>query len=221
MSYRPDISGPIKPLFLPFAIIIGIDGWEKYTLPLAESIRKHEPRCDIIIVDNASQTPYPTADPYTDDNFWVVRTEQRLCYSAAINHGFGCADGPCGDIGWAIVLSNDVLCTGPFADILASCGDGDLVGPCLKRELGFDYLEGWCVAVPAKAWQPWDERFLGSDYEDVAYSTAARQRGFGLVEDLPFVHLDQRQRYTIVPDFAGKNAHNRELFLREYGRVTA
>lgn len=190
------------------AIIIGIDGWDTYTLPLVQSIAQHEPECLIAVVDNASVTPYPFAH----------RTE-RLCYSVAINYGKSKVH----DADWYIVLSNDVLCTGPFAHLLAAYGDGDLVGPQMKVEYGFHYLEGWCVCVPARAWQPWDERFQGSDYEDVAYSTAARQRGFGLVEDgaLPFVHLDQRQRYSIVPDFAGKNRHNRELFLREYAAVPA
>lgn len=202
------------------AIIVGIDGWQRYTLPLVESIRQHEPDCQWAIIDNASETPYPRYPG-------ILRATKRLCYSAAINAGQSLlAEGA--RIGndafdWYIVLSNDVLCTGPFADILASYGDGDLVGPLMKDELGFPYLEGWCVCVPGAAWQAWDERFLGSDYEDVAYSTAARQRGFGLVEDrsLPFKHLDQRQRYHVVDNFAGKNKHNRELFLREYGRVTA
>jgi len=79
--------------------------------------------------------------------------------------------------------------------------------------------------VPRAIWDAvggWDERFQGSDYEDVAFSTAARLKGFGLVEDkaLPFVHLDQRQRYGIT-DFAANNAHNQALFLREYAGVTA
>jgi len=191
------------------AIIIGIDGWHEYTKLLVDSLMQHEPDCNIVVIDNASETPYPRSYAY--------RTE-RLCYSAAINYGKTKVDAD-----WYIVLSNDVLCTGPFAHLLAAYGDGDLVGPLMKDELGFPYLEGWCVCVPSAAWQPWDERFLGSDYEDVAYSTAARQRGFGLVEDreLPFKHLDQRQRYSIVSDFAGKNAHNRELFLREYAAVRA
>lgn len=191
------------------ALIIGIDGWEQYTKPLIESIRQHEPECEIIVIDNASREPYPEL-PET----W--RTD-RMCYSAAINRARLIA----GPADWYIVLSNDVLCRGPFADTLAAYGDGDLVGPRLMRVSGFDYLEGWCVAIPARAWVPWDERFLGSDWEDVAYSTHARQRGFGLVEDLPFVHLDQRQRYTIVEDFWGKDAHNRDLFMREYAGVTA
>lgn len=193
------------------AIIVGIDGWEQYTLPLIESIKRHEPECLISLVDNGSKALYPD-----DIDVRLIRTE-RLCYSAAINMGWR----HCRPSDWYIVLSNDVLCTGPFAHLLEAYGGGDLVGPLMKDELGFPYLEGWCVCVPSAAWQPWDERFLGSDYEDVAYSTAARQRGFGLVEDrdLPFKHLDQRQRYSIVSDFAGKNAHNRELFLREYAAV--
>jgi hypothetical protein len=197
------------------AIIIGIDGWQEYTLPLLRSLNEHEPSCQWVVVDNGSARPYPTSEV-------AIRTT-RLCYSAAINRGKAHLEKIARPADWYIVLSNDVLCTGPFADILASYDGGDLVGPLMKDELGFAYLEGWCVCVPAAAWQPWDERFLGSDYEDVAYSTAARQRGVGLVEDksLPFVHLDQRQRYHVVDDFAGKNAHNRALFLREYATVTA
>lgn len=199
------------------AIIIGIDGWHEYTLPLIDSIREHEPDCAIVTIDNESDKPYPF---YAPESPVIVRVDSRLCYSAAINLGKRVA---LDFFDWYIVLSNDVLCTGPFAHMLEAYGDGDLVGPLLKHVHGFDYLEGWCVAIPAKAWEPWDERFLGSDYEDVAYSTSARQRGFGLIEDrgLPFKHLDQRQRFHVVENFAGKNAHNRDLFLREYAAVTA
>jgi hypothetical protein len=213
------------------AIIIGIDGWEQYTKPLVQSIWEHEPGCRVVVIDNASNEPYPIT-PTPDGRgvieprvaglrraFMGIRTE-RLCYSAAINVGKANLSKA---YDWYIVLSNDVLCTGPFAHLLAEYGDGDVLGPLMKEELGFAYLEGWCVCVPARAWEAWDERFLGSDYEDVAFSTRARQRCFGLIEepDLPFTHLDQRQRYSIVEDFAGKNAHNRELFLREYAAVRA
>lgn len=36
------------------AIIVGIDGWHEYTLPLVESIRKYESECYVVVVDNAS-----------------------------------------------------------------------------------------------------------------------------------------------------------------------
>lgn len=209
------------------AIIIGIDGWEQYTLPLIESIQEHEPDCDIAVIDNASKTPYPELS-LEDDGGVVVRTE-RLCYSEAINTGHSvCGLARITGHDWYIVLSNDVLCTGPFIDVLAGYLNSEVVGPCLKETPipgygNIDYLEGWCVAFSRHAWDlvgGWDERFLGSDWEDVAVSTKARQQGLWLVEDLPFVHLDQRQRYYIVDDFAGKDKHNRELFMREYLGVT-
>lgn len=212
------------------AIIVGIDGWEKYTLPLIDSIQEHEPKCHINVVDNASSEPYPRIniggekdDPHL--RIGMHRT-QRLCYSAAINYGkTHFLDMFREGYDWYIVLSNDVLCTGPFVDRLAEYGH-EVAGPLVKQAHGFDYVEGWCVCVPGVVWEivgGWDERFLGSDYEDVAFSTMARMHGVPLVEDkaLPFVHLDQRQRYGIT-DFAANNAHNQALFLREYaGAVQA
>lgn len=209
------------------AIIIGIDGWERYTLPLIESIHQHEPECAVWVVDNFSNEPYPTRNPLQPgwEHIVVARTMQRQCYSKAINHGhFWLNQYAWGRADWYIVLSNDVLCTGPFMGALASRLHNEIVGPCLKETPipGYgpiEYLEGWCIAFSSHAWNVlggFDERFLGSDWEDVAISTKARQHGMWLIEDLPFKHLDQRQRYHIVPDFAGKDAHNRALFMREY-----
>lgn len=204
------------------AIIVGIENWQKYTLPLVRSIREHESDCAVVVIDNGSAEPYP----WKNMSHWVQcqRTE-RLCYSAAINTGKRFLDKHFNP-DWYIVLSNDVLCTGPFAHILEAYGDGDVVGPLLKEVHGFPYLEGWAMFFPRRAWDAiggFDEDFLGSDWEDVDASTTAREKGFGLVEDrnLPFVHLDQRQRYYIVEDFAGKNAHNQALFMRKHARVTA
>lgn len=208
------------------AIIVGIDNWQRYTLPLIQSIQKHEPSCHIVVVDNLSQTPYPQINE-GDTRIDIIRSATRLCYSAAINMGqefTGIIEDKVKWPDWYIVLSNDVLCTGPFMGALASRLHNEIVGPCLKETPipGYgpiEYLEGWCIAFSRHAWDilgGWDERFLGSDWEDVAISTKARQHGMWLIEDLPFKHLDQRQRYHIVPDFAGKDAHNRALFMREY-----
>lgn len=204
------------------AIIVGIDGWERYTLPLLNSLRQHEPSCEVVVIDNASAEPYPR-----DVARWArIERTPRLCYSAAINTGKSWLGSENVNADWYIVLSNDVLCTGPFGLSLAEYDGNDLVGPLLKQAHGFDYLEGWCVCVPDAVWESvggWDNNFEGSDYEDVDYSTMARVHGFGLVEDtrLPFTHLDQRQRFHVVEDFWGKNSHNREYFLRKHARVTA
>lgn len=195
------------------ALIIGIDGFEKYTRPLIESIQQHEPDCQIVTIDNASREPYPALG-------WVCRTE-RLCYSAAINTAAGIAH----PSDWYIVLSNDVLCTGPFMHILESYSGDDLVGPLLKNihieQVGMvHYIEGWCVAISRRAWDeigPWDEGMQISSYEDCDYSHRARKAGFGLVQDLPFVHLDQKQRFYLVPDYWNSEMHNRVRFIEKHG----
>lgn len=225
------------------AIIVGIDGWHEYTLPLVESIREHEPSCTMTVIDNMSRKPYPPRSvPWTAEEMekrvpaWVFRPypepATHLSYSAAINMCKDRSDLWAAKHDWYIVLSNDVLCTGPFAHILEQYGDGDLVGPCLKHvdieQVGrVPYLEGWTVAVPGRIWDTiggWDEGMQISSYEDVEYSHRARVNGFGLIEDpaLPFVHLDQKQRFYLVPNYWDSEYHNRARFIEKYGqRVTA
>lgn len=213
------------------AIIIGIDGWEQYTLPLIESICKHEPDCGIYLVDNASEPPYPHVD-----HICRIRTE-RLCYSAAINTAQAVAekldyDPVTNDVvarkpDWYIVLSNDVLCTGPFIDeYLAQFEDTDVVGPLIKdiqieRVGNVSYVEGWCVCISRRVWDTiggWDDGMKISSYEDVEYSHRARTHGFYLAEcaDLPFTHLDQKQRFYLVPDYWSSEHHNRARFVEKY-----
>ena len=190
------------------ALIIGIDGWEQYTRPLIESIHAHEPECMVVVVDNASQTPYPVGP--------AIHRTPRLCYSAAINLAQKIAE----PADWYIVLSNDVLCAGPFAHILAGIEPNCIAGPCLKETHGCSYLEGWCVAIPAPVWDVlsgWDEQFQVSSWEDVDYSQRALEHGFDVIcdESIPFAHLDQRQRFTLVGDYWDSERHNIELFMRK------
>lgn len=195
------------------ALIIGIDGWQEYTRPLIKSIRQHEPECLLRVIDNASRNQYPPL-------LRVHRTE-RLCYSAAINEAARLA----GEADWYIVLSNDVLCTGPFIERLAAMPPTAIAGPCLKETHGFQYLEGWCVCVPSAIWHElggWDENFQVSSWEDVDFSQMALEAGCDIVHDeaLPFVHLDQRQRFNLVPNYWDSEQHNVAYFMRKHG-VTA
>lgn len=194
------------------AVIVGIDGWERYTLPLIESLVEREPSCRAVVIDNASEPPYP--------DIWnpILRTE-RWCYSAALNAGAAYA----GDPDWYVFLSNDVLCTGPFADMLALLPDDRIVGPRYTSNMGYEYLEGWTVCVPRRVWQSvggWDEAFRLSSWEDVDYSYMAREAGFDVLHmsGLPFVHLDQRQRHA-MPTFWQDDLHNFRYFTEKRERV--
>jgi len=215
------------------AIIVGIENWQRFTLPLIESIHKHEPSCDMIVVDNASTQRYPHAKPvavkdlrYDKSPDYVLTRTERLCYSAAINWGYV---NLLGNYDWYIVLSNDVLCTGPFAHVLEGYTDDNVVGPLLLETpipgLGMiPYLEGWCMCFSKRAWNAingFDEGYLMSSFEDVDASQEARKAGFWLVEDkeLAFKHLDQKQRFYL-PGYGGSEEHNMRRFMAKNG-VTA
>lgn len=192
-------------------LIVGIDGWTQYTEPLIQSIWAHEPNVPLVVIDNASESPYPSGD-YS----CVIRTE-RLCYSAAINAAHRAA--PPSD--WYIVLSNDVLCTGPFVHLLEPLAD-TVAGPALMQNQGWQYIEGWCVAIPADVWTAlggWDEQFQVSSWEDVDLSTSALEQGYTLSHlDMPFVHLDQKQRFGLVDNYWDSEIANMRHFAGKHLR---
>lgn len=191
-------------------LIIGIDGWMKYTEPLITSLRFWNPGADTVVIDNASDQPYPKAVEKT------IRTE-RLCYSAAINEAYRHSDKRAD---WVVVLSNDVHVTDDIEERLREAPEHAIVGPQLKVIEGYYYLEGWCVCVPQAAWRAlggWDENYRVSSWEDVDYSTMALQAGYNLVEmDLPVRHLDQKQRFTLIPGYWDSEAHNVRYFMEKH-----
>ena len=188
-------------------IIIGIDGWEKYTAPLVRQIAAFERMARVVVIDNASPEPYPPAA-------YVHRTE-RLSYAAAINRGKEIV----GPAQWTVVLSNDVRCKGTFYGCLAMHEDA-VLGPKIMQNHGYEYVEGWCVAVPEPIWQAvggWDERFQVSSWEDVDFSQSVKRLGYSIGRvPLPFDHLDQRQRF-FLPEYGGTEAHNYALVLEKHG----
>lgn len=191
------------------ALIIGIDGWETYTEHLVQSIQYHEPDCKIVVIDNESQKPYPQLD-------YVYRIE-RSCYSKSINTAKAIA----GYADWYIVLSNDVFCTNRFIHLLEAMQPDWVVGPKLMINQGWQYIEGWCVCIPNKIWHQldgWDENYKVSSWEDVDFSVSALEHGFSLAHcpDIPFLHLDQKQRFTIIDNYWDSETHNVKYFKEKH-----
>jgi GT2 family glycosyltransferase len=147
-----------------------------------------------------------------------MRTE-RLCYAAAINQAASIAQAK----DWYIILSNDVLCTGPFMDTLAAMDKRFVVGPQifrLARHERYPFVMGWCVCTAVSIFEElggWDENYVVSSWEDVDYSTMVRESGYHLSQvELPFVHLDQRQRFNL-PEFVGTHERNMHYFHHKHG----
>lgn len=187
-------------------LIVGIDGWDRYTWPLIRSLKAFEPHARITCIDNASAQPYPA-----NLNSLTVQRTPRLSYATAIMAAAERAESDGGLPDWYLVLSNDVRCTGPFRHLLGALTNV-VAGPKLMSNIGYEYIEGWCVATPRNVWQAvggWDVGMLMSSWEDVEHSQAALERGYTLHGDdgWPFIHLDQRQRFAL-PGYGGSEGHN-------------
>ena len=178
-------------------IIVGINQWEEYTLPLIESIQKHEPGVKIVVVDNGSDPSYLEleADPPTDSTF--VYIAETVSYAAAINSGMSTAKDP----DWTIVLNNDVLCEGPFVDQLEWMHRRTLYGNQLIAFKDLRWLGLWLFAIPRAVRErvgAFDEKFGVCGFEDCDYALRAASEGFETHKsNLPFKHFWGKTRWDI------------------------
>ena len=195
------------------ALIIGIDGWERYTLPLVQSILRHEPDTEIVVIDNGSAIPYP---PYPYVHYTV-----RTCYAKAINTAAALSP----DADWYVILSNDVVCTRKYTGLFRQLDKNNIYGDLRRLGEGGIYSHivfamGWCVIASRDLFYDvggWDENYVVSSWEDVDFSFTAHNRGYKLFAlDLPFTHLDQRQRFAL-PEFVGTHERNQMYFKSKWG----
>ena len=192
------------------ACIVGIDNWEAYTLPLIQSLQQHEPACRLVAIDNDSATPYPETDSV------LLQRTPRLCYAAALNAAARLA----GPSDWYIFIANDILCSGPFSDMLRGVPPGCMVGLGIYELIHYHFVSGYCMVVPGHLWNEigeFDEKFQLSAWEDCDYAYRVQLAGYRLlaIPDLPFVHLDQRQRQTLT-DIGRLHVFNGAYFERKH-----
>lgn len=172
-------------------ITVGIGDWERWTLPLIDSIRKFEPDVPIVVVDNASDPPYP-ADPRVQ----IIRT-RRTSYAAAMNTGIRLAP----ESTHYIVINNDVLCEGPFVHLAEQQPQSVLAGNWLNRKFGRAWIDSWHWCIPKAVRRvvgEFDEGYKIAGFEDADYCFRAEQKGFIIRQsDQPFRHLVGRIRWTL------------------------
>ena len=106
-------------------IIIGVGEYERYTLPLLQSLDEHEGEninngsLKIVVVDNGSDNPYPQ-HPRTI----MATVSDTVSYPAAINIGIAAA----GVNDWYIPINNDTLFTRPFVGTISELDKYSLYG---------------------------------------------------------------------------------------------
>lgn len=196
-------------------IIVGIDGWQEYTLPAVESILKYEPGAVITVVDNKSKEPYPIGYKLSA-SVAIYQTGARVSYATAINDGIASdrrAD-------WYLILNNDVLCTAPFLHLLDGLPDSAIYGRQIITENDLTWLGLWLCLLPRKIYEKvgaWDEQFGMCGFEDADYCLRAKQHGFETrFIDLPFTHLWGKTRWGLT-GYEHVRQENRLYFQRKHG----
>lgn len=191
-------------------VIVGIDQFEKYTLPLVKDIRAFEPDIHISIIDNASKEPYPIAG---------IRLEKRVSYAEAINIS---ANTFFNDMkyDWILSMNNDVACKGKFSHMVENLSHDKIYARQIIEEKGFVWFGNWIVLIPKEVWSKvgeFDKNFEMCGFEDADYSIRAMKLGIPTVPiDLPFFHYWGKTRWDL-PKYPEVRIKNQEYLALKHG----
>ncbi len=175
--------------------IVGIDHWQDLTKPFADSLQEHNPAVSMVIIDNASQPPYPDYQRSSPVGGQRVVRIDRCGYGAALNMGsFGNWD-------WLLCCNNDCLCTGKVD--ISTLRPDTIYG----NEWKYDYdgmadglpavVDSAYLLIPRKVWDDVGQfdPFMDAAFEEIDYCIRALDKGYRLdVADLPIIHLNLHTR---------------------------
>lgn len=191
-------------------VTVGIGDWERWTFPLIESVRKHEPEVPIVAVDNGADPSYPHSNQYQ-----TARIDERTSYAAAMNYGIRVAP----ESDYYIVINNDVRCLGPFSGLVHRQPDDVLAGNHLNAKFGWMWIDSWHWSIPRRVWDEvgeFDENFKVAGFEDADYCFRAEEKGFLVLQSYhPFRHLAGRIRWTL-DDYGTQRHMNLEYLMDKH-----
>ena len=178
-------------------VIVANSDWYDFATPYVKSIRKHEPKVEIVLVDNGSKKPYEKIKDY---QLVRLETERDYNYMKALNSG---ARHTSGD--WIVFSNDDVLCCGKFVDRIVGLPQKCLYGMEIREKpanwglgVGFKYVYGWLLIMHRAVWDEigeFDEYYLHAGFDDIDYSWRCQRAGIPLkTVPLPFLHLADSPR---------------------------
>ena len=176
-------------------VIVGVGEWERYTKPLLDSMRLHNPDVSVVCVDNGSY--YPDYEGVA-----MVRTNTVVSYPEALNVGLQA----CNSSDWYLILNNDILIEKPFS--VADFDPGSLYGFIKYPFKRYEYLAGWAMFIPYDALVNvgyFDGELKPMWFEDADYCIRAQKAGFGLVV------LDRKD--VGIRHFEDENMDERKLYM--------
>lgn len=192
-------------------IIVGIDGWEEFTLPAIESLRRYDKESKIIVVDAGSKEPYPLND---NKDSVTLRLEKSPSYAYALNAGIRLA----GECDWYLLLNNDIMAQGPIA--FDKLDPGLIHTRQVIEEDGHRWMGLWIAAISRQVWDlvgSFDEKFLLCGFEDADYCIRAKQFGIDTVHyPFPVHHFWGKTRWGL-PGYADVREDNINYFASKHG----
>lgn len=161
---------------------------QKFTEPLVASIQEHEPDVEILVIDDgvgeqASPGDIPGVRVISNSGEGVTAAFNIGCQRASGDH--------------FILLNNDVICSGPFAEKLTSRAGSGIAGAKMRLDpdLKIHVLEGWCLAFSRRLFDTlngFDRRF-SMYFSDTDFQYRAHKAGHPLTSvPLPLKHLGHR-----------------------------
>jgi GT2 family glycosyltransferase len=188
-------------------IIVGINGWDEFTKPCIDSVLKHEPNIDLVVIDNDSEPSYQDAA--------YIHRVPRVSYAEAINLGMKFAIGD-----WYLSINNDVICNAPFVNKIDVLNTDAVYGRQIITEKGHIWLGNWLALIPRELVNKmggFDKNFKKCGFEDADFCIRAMKSGYPTMPiDLPFTHLEGKTRWN-DPDYPTVRQENINYFAQKHG----
>ena len=188
-------------------ITTSVGGWDNLLKPMIDSVQRHEPGVEVFVVDAGRTMPdeYPGA---------VIVKADRVNCSAAQNIGIKYIDAD-----WYLVTDCDVLCNAPFAHLFDDFDENAIYGNKFHHPESYGFgnrmpmwIDGWIYAFSKKLLDKvglFDERFLGSGFEDADICWRAMLKGYDIKQgSLPFTHLEYGQKRSISDGYDNVRLQN-------------
>jgi hypothetical protein len=191
-------------------VATAVGGWGRYAKPMIDSILKHEPGAEIIIVDAGRLMPneYRSA--------MIIKADKVNC-SAGQNIGLGIGTGD-----WFLVCDVDVICKGSFLHLFDM--EPGVYGPKM-HSAGFegmprDWLDGWLYAIHRDVFDAvggFDENIEGAGFEDADLCYRAENAGYPVArKSFPFHHLEAGIKSEISPGYRTVRENNIEYVKQKH-----
>ena len=162
-------------------VVVGYNFFEKYTLPMIESMQKYNPEIPVVLVDNGSEPPYPEVEGITQV------THDNSSLAGAMNKGVNAA----GVHDWYLITNNDMLIEAPLE--FGSLDENCIYGAETVTRLEIRYIVAYWILIPRKIWNDvgeFDTGYKHYTYEDVDYCYRVQQAGYEMrTKELPLKHF--------------------------------